>query len=95
MSFKIQSNDPGYELVTKGPLRIHRESMALTTSTLLILCHVLQKMSEKCTKNRGARAEPSLLLMIPFVFGLVLVSRERASTTASVPSYCHFINAIS
>ena len=66
MSFKIQSNDPGYELVTKGPLRIHRESMTLTTSTLLILCHVLQKMSEKCTKNRGARAEPSLLLMIPF-----------------------------
>ena len=39
--------------------------MILTTLTLLILCHALKKKSEKCTKNRGARAEPSFLLMNP------------------------------
>ena len=48
--------------------------MILTTFTLLILCHVLQRKSEKCTKNRGAHAEPSFLLMNPFVFGRVLVA---------------------
>ena len=35
--------------------------MILTTLTLFILCHALQRKSEKCTKNRGARAEPSLM----------------------------------
>ena len=34
----------------------------------------LQRKSEKCTKNRGARAEPSFLLTNPFVFGRVLVA---------------------
>ena len=48
--------------------------MILMTLTLLILCHVLQRRSEKCTKSRGARAEPSFLLMNPFVFGCVLVT---------------------
>ena len=48
--------------------------MILTTLTLLILCHVLQRKSEKCTKNGGARAEKSFLLMNPFVFGRVLVA---------------------
>ena len=41
---------------------------------LLILCHVLQRKFEKCTKNRGARAEPSFLLTSPFVYGRVLVA---------------------
>ena len=54
-------------------VRIHRKNMILTTLTLLILCHVLQRKSAKCTKNRGAR-EPSFLLMNPFVFGRVLVA---------------------
>ena len=48
--------------------------MILTTLTLLILCHVLQKKSEKCTKNSGACAEPSFLLKNRFVFGRVLVA---------------------
>ena len=39
----------------------HIFHMILTTLTLLILCHALQRKSEKCTKNRGARAEPSLM----------------------------------
>ena len=48
--------------------------MILTTFTLLISCHVLQRKSEKCSKNRGGRAESSFLLMNPFVFGRVLVA---------------------
>ena len=48
--------------------------MILTTLTLLILCHVLQRKSAKCTKNRGARAERSFLLLNPFDFGRVLVA---------------------
>ena len=48
--------------------------MILTTLTLLNLCHVSQRSPEKCTKNRGARAEPSFLLINPFVFGRVLVA---------------------
>ena len=59
MSFKIYSNDPDHELVTK--VRIHRESMVLTTLTALILCHALQRKLEKFIKKRGARAEPSLM----------------------------------
>ena len=46
----------------------------LTTLTLIILCHVSQRKSEKFTKNRGAHEEPRFLLMNPFVFGRVLVA---------------------
>ena len=35
--------------------------MILTTLILLILCHTLERKSEKCTKNSSARAEPSLM----------------------------------
>ena len=55
-------------------VRIYRENKILTTLALLILCHVSQRQFEKCTKNNGARAEPSFFLMNPFVFGRVLVA---------------------
>ena len=66
------SNDPGHKLATK--VRVHKESKILTTLTIIILCHVSQRKFEKCTKNRGAPAEPSFLLMNPFLFGCVLVA---------------------
>ena len=47
--------------------------MILTTLNLLNLCHVSQRKLEKCNKNRGARAEPSFLLINPFLFECVLV----------------------
>ena len=52
--------------------RIHQESKILNTFISLayfILCHVMQRKF----KN-SARAEPSFLLLNPFVFGRVLVS---------------------
>ena len=58
-------------------VRIHRESMILTTFTLLSLCHDSQRKSEKCSKNRDVRAEPSFLQINPFVFGRVLVAWQR------------------
>ena len=44
-------------------VKIHRKSMILTTLTLLILCHAFQRKSQKCTKNRDARAEPPLIYL--------------------------------
>ena len=51
--------------------------MILTTLTALILCHALQRKSEKCIKTRGARAEPSLMnpLFLDVLFGSV-IARE-------------------
>ena len=49
----------------------HIFHMVLTTLTLLILCHALQRKSEKCTKSwctcRAIANEP-------FVFGRVLIA---------------------
>ena len=50
--------------------------MILTTLSLPILCQALQRKSAKCTKNRGARAEPSLWVLCFWAcFGSV-IARE-------------------
>ena len=50
--------------------------MILTTLTVLILWHALQRKSEKCTKNRGARAEPSLMNPLCWTCFGSLIARE-------------------
>ena len=69
MSFKIQSNDPGHELQTNGQDSPREQDSQYLSLAYFILCHVMQRKF----KN-SARAEPSFLLLNPFVFGHVLVS---------------------
>ena len=71
MSFKIQSNDPDHELVTKG--KDSQRKQDSDDFNLIFLFHALRRKSAKCTDQKSwctCRA----IANEPFVFGRAFVA---------------------